>query len=153
MPRGRPRKIMESAQTLPTQQPKVGDDGHLEHSGIEMITGNDVATRNKVELEAFMAEKVLIKIAPERGIPVTVPVTLRVNEVPQHVFRGVPTEVARKYIEVLARAAGTDYEQDEASMMQGELPRGISTAAHAFQVLRDTPKGMAWLADIQNQQM
>ena len=143
---------MESPATLPTHQPRVGDDGLLDHAGIEMVTANDVVDRKKlVELEAFMAEKVLVRIAPEKGIPVTVPVTLNVCGVPQHVFRGVPTPIARKFVEVLARATTTDYEQDEQAMMLGERPIGVATPAHPFAVLQDTPKGQAWLADIQRQ--
>jgi DNA-binding cell septation regulator SpoVG len=145
-------RVMESPETLPTQQPKIGEDGLMEHVGIEMVTANDVVTRKKkVELEAFMHEKVVIRISPEKGIPVTVPVTLNVSGVPQHVFRGVATPVSRKFVEALQRATTTDYEQDEMEMMQGERPRAIATPAHAFTVLKDTEKGKAWLADLQNQ--
>ena len=143
---------MESPQNIPTHQPKIGADGLIDPTGIEMVTANDVVSRKQaVELEAFMHEKVLIRIAPQKGIPVTVPVTLSVSGVNQHVARGVPTEVSRKFLEALARATTTEYEQDEAEMMQGLRPSGVSTPAHPFAVMRDTPKGQAWLADIQNQ--
>lgn len=141
---------MESPQTLPTQQPTLGEEG-IEHHGIEMITGNDVAVRDSILLEAFMNETVTVRINPERGVAQTVPVTLTVNSVHQHVFRGLNQDIKRKYLEVLARSVTTDLEQDEQEMMMGQLPRSITTPAHAFTVIRDTPKGMAWLADIQNQ--
>lgn len=140
---------MDSPQRLPTQQPVVGEEGVL-NQGIEMITGNDVV--KATELAQFMEEMVVVRVNPEKGVSATIPVSLAVNGTRQHVFRGVPTPIRRKYVEVLARAVTTELDQNEQEMMEGNLPTSITTPAHAYTIVRDTPKGIAWLQDIQSQQ-
>ena len=139
---------MDYANALPTKQPLLAETG-IEHQGIEVASEKDIVN---MDLEKFMHEPVTVRILPVPGLPKTVPITLNVCGVPQHVFPGINQTIRRKYVEVLARAVRTDYEQDEKMMIEGLLPYATSMPAYAFTVVRDdNPRGMDWLADIQRQ--
>lgn len=101
---------------------------------------------------AFMEEIVEIEIHPSTNDNDPTHVILNVNGVNQPVFRGVPTHVRRKFVEVLARMKQTSYSQRPTDYINPErsnelIPR--TGLAYPFQVLTDkNPKGIAWLRAI-----
>lgn len=101
---------------------------------------------------AFMEELVEIEIHPSTSENDPSHVILNVNGVNQPVFRGHPTKVRRKFVEVLARMKQTSYSQRPTDYINPErsnemIPRtGLS---YPFQVLSDpNRKGNAWLRQI-----
>ena len=120
---------------------------------LEQIIGGS-ATKEQIELEAFMNETLVIVVqesADEEALPV---VTLTVNGMTQPIMRGIATPVKRKYVEALARAKETKYKQtlldpsDPASIRM--MPR--TALAYPFVVEKDpNPNGFAWLRDVLKQ--
>lgn len=108
--------------------------------------------KSLVDSEKFMNELVEIDIAPGQAEGDNPCVVLSVNGVNMPVWRGVPTRVKRKYVEVLARMKQTSYSQRPQDMSNPErsnelLPRTF--LVYPFQVLEDkNPKGRAWLQAI-----
>ena len=129
---------------------KVGEVG-LQDQNIEVPSIADMVP-DSIKLAAFMEEMVKVYLPLPKGELKTVPVTLTVNGNRQHVFRNVPQDIKRKYLEVLARSTITDYTQDIDEMYRsGDLPQSNTTQAHPFSVLQDTEKGIGWLQEIQRQ--
>jgi len=101
---------------------------------------------------AFMEEMVRIEIMSSTNENDPTHVILNVNGVNQPVFRGVPTDLRRKFVEVLARMKQTSYSQRATDYINPErsnelIPR--TGLAYPFQVLEDrNPKGAAWLRAI-----
>lgn len=104
-----------------------------------------------VELERFMAEPVVICIhgnGREGELP-CVPVTVNTRRVDIPLGRNV--KVRRSYVEALARAITTEYEQIQNQNYPDQsrlVPR--SYTSYSFSVVQDTQKGHAWLRALQN---
>jgi hypothetical protein len=101
---------------------------------------------------AFMEEIVEIEVHPSTNENDPSHVILNVNGINQPVFRGYPTKMRRKFVEVLARMKQTSYSQRPTDYINPErsnelIPR--TGLAYPFQVLEDrNPKGIAWLRAI-----
>lgn len=121
----------------------------------EIIVGEDQSIEipthelgEAVSQEAFMNEVLTIEVAETTNENEPPSITLSVNGITQPVFRGYPTRVRRKYVEVLARCKETKYNQrniDPSRPDKIELePR--TGLVYNFQVIEDpNPKGRAWL--------
>lgn len=112
----------------------------------------DKSLAEEARQAAFMEELVELEIHPSTNENDPTHVILNVNGVNQPVFRGTPTRIKRKFVEVLARMKQTSYSQRATDYINPErsnemIPR--SGLAYPFQVLADrNPKGLPWLRAI-----
>ena len=100
--------------------------------------------------EKFMLEPVEIMIHEASDPNASPHVTLAVNGLNQVVFRGVPTVIKRKYLEVLARMKETKYNQvwDQREIERYDL-KARTGLIYPFDVIRDeNSRGAAWLRAI-----
>jgi hypothetical protein len=103
--------------------------------------------------EAFMNElvEIIVHTTTDENAPPTV--LVNVNGTNQPIPRGVPVQIRRKYVEVLARCKETKYRQPDRDMMnpeQGNEMVGRTALVYPFQLVSDpNPKGPAWLAAVQ----
>ncbi len=103
-----------------------------------------------MSLAKFMEEEVEVFVQLSKGERREVPVTVTVNGIRQHIFRGVPQRIKRKYLEPLGRSVIIDYEQDQERMyLSGDLPIANTHQTYPFTVLQDTPAGIVWLRELQ----
>lgn len=120
---------------------------------IEPVTANeDIAELAKREkaITNFMNEIVIVKLHKTTDKNAASHVILSCNGMTQPVFRGVPTPLRRKYVEILARMVESTYEQ-QTDDRDRERYTMIETAALAypFEVIRDdNPLGREWLDHI-----
>jgi hypothetical protein len=117
---------------------------------VERVDGPNFGDR--VELEAFMHEKLTIVVATSTDKAAENPVQLTVQGVNQFVIRGTRQVVSRKYVEVLARAKQTAIATPEIVDRNGDRAIRIdrsSALRYPFEVLHDpNPNGRAWLDKI-----
>jgi disulfide oxidoreductase YuzD len=98
--------------------------------------------------EAFMNELVTVELATTTDDNAPPHVVLSVNGTTQPLMRGVPHQIKRKYVEVLARCKETKYKQNVANPNEPDRIQMIERTAlsYPFTVLEDrNPKGSAWL--------
>jgi hypothetical protein len=108
-------------------------------------------SREKFEIEMFMHETVLVLVhdsTDETQIPIP---SVNNGGDTQYFIRGKQQWVRRKYIEPLARAKKTTYTQKKIRNSNGDeqyinIPH--TTLMYPFVVLKDTPRGKAWLRNI-----
>lgn len=106
----------------------------------------------KQAIDAFMNEVLTIQIAesPDENDPALVEVS--VNGRRQFIRRGVDQDVRRKYVEVLARAKRSDYDQVTLDPRDGERVNHLrrrNALRFPFQVVVDpNPTGRAWLRGV-----
>ena len=137
---GRAAQVGEIRDTMSAGQPEI-----------EVIEGNsDAELRRIMADESFMNEIVTIRVATttdKNAPPMAMPA---VNGVNQPIFRGVPTMVKRKYVEALARARETTYQQVADPASPDKITMVPNTVlSFPFEVLQDqNPKGRAWLEKI-----
>ncbi len=126
----------------------LGEIGKGQFDDLEVST--NAGLTNAAELEAFMAEPVVIYVHKARdpqSLDVIVP---GVNGINQPIVRGQEVTVKRKYVESLARAHTIRYEQrvsdpsrpDSIQMVPKKVPD------YPFDVRQDSRKGKAWLDSI-----
>jgi hypothetical protein len=113
---------------------------------------DDKSLAAAVKEAKFMEEIVEIEIAPDTNENAQPMVVLNVNGINQPVWRGYPTPVRRKFVEVLARMKETRYSQRPTDFINPETSNAMiprTGQAYPFQVLKDpNPKGYAWLRQI-----
>lgn len=105
-------------------------------------------TMKDAELEAFMNEPVMVTVLSAGKDNEAPYVQVAVNGVLQMFRRDVPIVVKRKYVERLARAKETSYDQnlDERQGERMNVLQQIKSLRYPFQVNRDdNPRGAAWL--------
>ena len=119
---------------------------------ISTVAGIDVIDKpmpkEAFEMEAFMNEPVTIIVNPSQDPDDPKLVQVGVNGVNQFMPRGEPITVKRKYVEVLARAKRTDFQQtlDERLGEAMNFMRAMHSLRYPFSVIEDrNPKGGAWL--------
>lgn len=120
----------------------------LDRPDIQIVDGPKAM--KKAEQLAFMEERVMVTIAPSTDPNAENPVLLAVNGIRHPVLRGVPTVVKRKFVERLARAKLTAYNQRLAEADPDRYNRlYLSTAVmYPFSVQGDSPAGQDWLLKI-----
>lgn len=106
---------------------------------------------NTVSSEAFMNEKLTVIMASNGADDETPVVPVGVNGAFIYLPRDEPIEVKRKYVEVLARAKKTDYDQT-LDIMLGERMNRLTqrhVLKYPFTVISDpNPVGHQWLREI-----
>lgn len=104
-----------------------------------------------VELEAFMNEPVMVTVLSGGKDNEAPYVQVSVNGILQMFRRDTPIVVKRKYVERLARAKETGYDQTVDDRL-GERMNQLQTRnslRYPFQVNRDdNPRGAAWLRGV-----
>ncbi len=103
------------------------------------------------EESAFMNQEVLIIVHENADKQVYDFVVPSVNGITQPIFRGVKSVVKRKYVEALARARYTSYEQitPDPSKPANILMKARTVICDPFTVLKDeNPVGKEWLESI-----
>lgn len=101
--------------------------------------------------ESFMNELVTVLVHSTTDENQAPHVIVNCNGTNQPIIRGVPTQIRRKYLEILARMKETKYTQvtpnpaaPDVSHMQAR--HGL---AYPFEVVEDkNPKGRAWLNNV-----
>ena len=126
------------------------DDIGVNPGDIEVI--DRVVDGSKLEIEAFMAEKIRVIVHESSNEADDDIVEVWGNGRVQRFLRGQEIWVKRCYIEALARAKMTTYKQvlDERQGIQDfNQMRPRHTLAYPFTVLEDkNPKGSAWLLGV-----
>ena len=128
----------------------LGEIGEKEP--IEKVTETDFV--KAADLEAFMNEPVTIMVHEsyeEGSLDVIVP---NVNGMNQPILRGREQVVKRKYVEALARARTTIIRQAGADFNSPDEPiktHEKTVLTYPFTVIKDTPRGFAWIKAIQEQ--
>ncbi len=101
--------------------------------------------------ESFMNEPVVVLIHSTTDENQAPHVIVNCNGINQPIVRGTPTEVKRKYVEILARMKETKYTQvtpNPAAPDVSEM-RARSGLAYPFDLVEDkNPKGKAWLNNV-----
>jgi hypothetical protein len=135
------------------------DNNVVINDAIEVITDPEVEIEpvvtkefdQAVSEEAFMNEVLEIEIHESTNENDPNHVIVSVNDKSQPIFRGRPTKVKRKYVEVLARCRESKYTQVTPNPMEPDQMemRERSALTYPFTVLSDpNPKGRAWLAAV-----
>ncbi|MFA6972408.1 MAG: hypothetical protein WC208_13565 [Gallionella sp.] len=155
------RKMVES------QEHKVGQDGVREFQadgelnkpksktvdGHHMIEVAGVEATNKKWLDemAFMNEIVTVRVHPTTDKNANPFPEVFVNGRVQRFVRGAEQKVRRCFVEVLARAKGTTFDNVKSKDPEGEDKYSYPThtaEVYPFVVINDTPKGEAWLKSV-----
>lgn len=107
---------------------------------------NDIVTT-----EAFMNELVTVVVHSTTDENQPPQVIVNCNGVNQPIIRGYPTEIKRKYVEILARMKETRYSQHTPN--PSEPDRIVMSARHGlaypFDLVEDkNPRGRAWLNNV-----
>lgn len=129
----------------------LGAENKMEFGVVPQFTPEDIqnpVTLKDAELEAFMNEPVMVTVLSGGKDNEAPFVQVAVNGVTQMFRRDVPIVVKRKYVERLARAKETGYDQD-LDERKGEgmnVLQQIKSLRYPFSVNRDdNPRGSAWL--------
>lgn len=128
-------------------------------SGIEIVddtpTVEPVAQVSDFERvaaeEAFMNELVTVMVHSSTDENQAPHVLLNCNGINQPVVRGVPMEIKRKYLEILARMKETKYTQVTPNPAAPDVTefRPRTGLAYPFELVEDkNPKGRAWLQQV-----
>lgn len=121
----------------------------LDNQSIEPIAATDLA--NVAREEAFMNERVVIRIATTTDPNASTIAVLTVNDVNNKVTvpRGIPVPVRRSHVEVLARMRETRFTQPVRNMMDPESGNYLvphHALSYPFEVIEDkNPLGRPWL--------
>ena len=146
----RKSKVEVNSETLNQGEVQTIEEFTDPGAGIEQISELHF-TKDDIKLEAFMAETMVIEVAPsvsEEEYEVPCP---NVNGRNQPVMRGVPTRVKRYFVEALARSFTESFKQINPT--SGDLTkmhqRPSIKASFPFTVLEDkNPYGREWLNGI-----
>lgn len=107
--------------------------------------------RSLAASEAFMNELVTVMVHSTTDENQAPHIIVNCNGTNQPIIRGVPTQIRRKYLEILARMKETKYTQvtpNPAAPDVSEL-RARHGLAYPFEVIEDNnPKGRAWLSNV-----
>lgn len=129
----------------------LGAENKMEFGVVQQFTPEIIdnpVTMKDAELEAFMNEPVMVTVLSAGKDNEAPYVQVAVNGVMQMFRRDVPIVVKRKYVERLARAKETAYDQDldERKGESMNVLQQIKSLRYPFQVNRDdNPRGGAWL--------
>ena len=101
--------------------------------------------------EAFLNEMVTVMVHPSTNENDSPQVIVNVNGTNQLIIRGRPTNVKRKYLEVLARMKETKFTQSTPNPSEPEKIQMSQRNAwcYPFEVVDDAnPRGRAWLSHV-----
>jgi hypothetical protein len=117
---------------------------------VEPVSGN-VDFRELMTNESFMNEPVTILVHSTTDENQPPHVIVNVNGTNQPIVRGYPTQVKRKYVEVLARMKETRYSQRTPNPSAPDQIEMVARhgLAYPFDLVEDpNPKGRAWLQNV-----
>lgn len=126
----------------------------MEFGVVPTFSAEDIespVTMKDAELEAFMNEPVMVTVLSSGKDNEMPYVQVAVNGVTQMFLRDQPIVVKRKYVERLARAKETGYDQtvDDRLGERMNILQNRHSLRYPFQVNRDdNPRGAAWLRAI-----
>jgi len=132
----------------------LGATGSMEFGVVPNLSDELIdapVTMEGLELEAFMNEPVMVTVLSGGKDNEAPYVPVAVNGVTQMFMRDVPMVVKRKYVERLARAKETGYDQtvDDRLGERMNMLHNRHSLRYPFQVNRDdNPRGAAWLRAI-----
>jgi len=132
----------------------LGATGTMEFGVVPTFSAEDIespVTMKDAELEAFMNEPVMVTVLSSGRDNEMPYVQVAVNGVTQMFLRDQPIVVKRKYLERLARAKETGYDQtvDDRLGERMNTLHNRHSLRYPFQVNRDdNPRGAAWLRAI-----
>lgn len=132
----------------------LGATSTMEFGVVPTFSAEDIeapVTMKDAELEAFMNEPVMVTVLSSGKDNETPYVQVAVNGVMQMFLRDQPIVVKRKYLERLARAKETGYDQtvDDRLGERMNTLHNRHSLRYPFQVNRDdNPRGAAWLRSI-----
>ena len=121
-------------------------------NGIEVTSEKDML--KKMEIEAFMAEKVMICVHEATEESALEIIVVTVNGKNQAIIRGRDQLVKRKYVEALANSRITTYRQVTPDASKPDAIQMVPKTAltYPFAVIEDKHKyGRAWLQALLNQ--
>jgi hypothetical protein len=107
--------------------------------------------RDLASSEAFMHEVVTVMVHSTTDENQSPHVIVNCNGVNQPIVRGVPTQIRRKYLEILARMKETKYSQRTLNPAAPDQIEMIARSgfAYPFEVIEDkNPRGRAWLSNV-----
>lgn len=142
------RKMVES------QEQKVGQDGVREFTPDHKLPPTDIeivdspVSKTKLDEMAFMNEIVTVRIHPTTDKNANPFPEVWVNGRVQRFVRGAEQKVRRCYVEVLARAKGTTFDNVKMKDNEGEDKYVYPThtaEVYPFVIVDDSPRGEAWL--------
>ena len=145
---------MARAKSLDTTNEYLGQSHTMEFGVVPEFTPEDIerpVSMAEAEMEAFMNEPVMVTVMSSGRDNETPYVMVGVNGVTQMFKRDVPIVVKRKYVERLARAKETGYDQtvDERIGERMNSLQSRNSLRYPFTVNRDdNPRGSAWLRAI-----
>ena len=127
--------------------------------GIEIIddeptvdtVSSNVDLRELAASEAFMNEIVTVMVHATTDENQSPHVIVNCNGVNQPIIRGVPTQIRRKYLEILARMKETKYSQRTLNPAAPDQIEMIARSgfAYPFELIEDkNPRGRAWLSNV-----
>lgn len=132
----------------------LGRTDTMEFGVVPTFSAEDIespVTMKDAELEAFMNEPVMVTVLSSGKDNEMPYVQVAVNGVTQMFLRDQPIVVKRKYLERLARAKETGYDQtvDDRLGERMNTLHNRHSLRYPFQVNRDdNPRGAAWLRAI-----
>lgn len=101
--------------------------------------------------EAFMNEPVTVLVHSTTDENQPPHIIVNCNGVNQPIIRGVPAQIKRKYVEILARMKETKYTQINPNPAAPDVTemRTRHGLVYPFEVVEDrNPKGRAWLSNV-----
>lgn len=101
--------------------------------------------------EAFMNELVTVVIHSTTDENQAPHIIVNCNGINQPIIRGYPTQVKRKYVEILARMKETKYTQRTPNPAAPDVSEMVARSglAYPFEVTDDkNPRGRAWLQNV-----
>ena len=157
IPQGGTREFTDSGEL--TREPSITVDGHhrapvLESLGFE---GGQDGKRKRIRPKkwydemAFMNETVTVRVHPSTDRNANPLPDVYVNGRVQRFPRGEEIQVRRCYVEVLARARLTTFDNQKVKGPDGEdkyVYPAHTAEVYPFTVIGDSPKGDAWLKSI-----
>lgn len=131
--------------------PVDGDLAMMSNDGIESVEGPDAMSR--VEALAFNEEKIVVVVADSADPNADDIIPVSVNGVRQFFQRGIKQAVRRKFVEALARAKVTTYQQNIfKNEMTGNVTQRMTpktACKYPFSVVQDNnPRGVDWLKQV-----
>ena len=129
----------------------LGATSAMEFGVVPAFSAEDIespVTMKDAELEAFMNEPVMVTVLSSGKDNEMPYVQVAVNGITQMFLRDTPMVVKRKYVERLARAKETGYDQtvDDRLGERMNTLHNRHSLRYPFQVNRDdNPRGAAWL--------
>jgi hypothetical protein len=137
---------------VPGRSVMIGEIGSM--GGIDITSERVLRNKDELELEAFMNEYVEIMVHPTADKSHNRVVVPEVNGTNQPIIRGVKQKVRRKFVEALARATDTNYDQRCNDPVNRDRIEMVAREAvtYPFSVYGDSDRGAAWLNSILQQQ-